>query len=623
MLLLTLLAAGTYQAEAARGNAALKVGYQNSMNTDAELVISTDQPGMNSTTALEPYVKDGAGTASVISSGTMNNAFYVREGAVRIGNGSEGEQVTVILNAVREDTLAYVMTGANSSFSVAGKNASVILDNATLQSGVNTSMVVGSPDGNGTLNITNGSFVDNHTSKGINFIIGAATSSTNHYNAHIHATYLKNPVFLGIGGTKYSGDYTTMADGKTQIGAGYVTVSNNSKLFCGDNGLVLGEGSLTVSCNSSVYAGYEQGTTNSLGVPNTPCGQADNYESSLGAIAGATSVVNITDGSSVNFGTGLKLGAFDDTTVTVNVGKDSQLNMAQRSSGAGKTYMGVKFNVTGSLGTYDRTWTQTGAAKSSTTVNVTEGGSVNLQEAYMGHSANAADAETVTVNIDEESAFTAASLQMDNGAVVTNKGVMQIAGALTVNGGKLVNSGSINGVVSFAAGDSADIITITDGEVVNSGTIGSAVEMSGGTLVLEDGSSVAGISATGGNILVDGEVFMSGNLEMDDTAALIFADDATIDLGDHEFVFNGGSIALTLTDQDISDIVLFKGAEVDIYTGREITLLDAEGNNIGSVQMSYNADGTVTLNTAAVPEPTSSMLGLMGLVAFTLRRRRK
>ncbi len=57
---------------------------------------------------------------------------------------------------------------------------------------------------------------------------------------------------------------------------------------------------------------------------------------------------------------------------------------------------------------------------------------------------------------------------------------MQIAGALTVNGGKLVNTGVINGVVNFAAGDGADIITSIGGEVVNSGTIASAFEMSGG-----------------------------------------------------------------------------------------------------------------------------------------------
>ncbi len=80
MLLFPLLAAGAYQAEAARNNKALVVGHRNSMEEDAVLIIGTDQTGMNSSIGLKPYVKDGAGTASVTGSDTMKSAFYVREG---------------------------------------------------------------------------------------------------------------------------------------------------------------------------------------------------------------------------------------------------------------------------------------------------------------------------------------------------------------------------------------------------------------------------------------------------------------------------------------------------------------------------------------------------------------
>jgi len=118
---------------------------------------------------------------------------------------------------------------------------------------------------------------------------------------------------------------------------------------------------------------------------------------------------------------------------------------------------------------------------------------------------------------------------------------------------------------------------------------------------------------------------MTGDMVLDGDAELIFADaDFTIDLGEYDVVFTGNSsIALTLGDADISEVVLFTGAREDSYSGYEVTLLDAEGNSTGTAVMQYNANGDVTLGIAAVPEPTSSMLGLVGLVAFTLRRRRK
>ena len=297
--------------------------------------------------SYKPYTIDTTGNVSISAGGTMNNALFVRESTVTAGNGTDGEHITVTLNPTLPGTVDYVFKGAGTSFSVAGKGATMKLDNATLKSTVASSMVVGSPDGNGTLIISNNSTLDNFTGKGINFLIGAGTSNK-HYDAHIHATYSENPkTIMGfeVGGTKYSsGDHATLKDG-SEIGAGYVTVEGESTLMSGSNGVVIGQGSLEIKGNSSAYFGYDNGALNDEGRPETPCGQADNFESCIGAIAGSTSSVSVTDGSTFSTGVGLKIGAFDDTKVTIEVGKDSLFEVADRTTGAAKTYIGTAFEV--------------------------------------------------------------------------------------------------------------------------------------------------------------------------------------------------------------------------------------------------------------------------------------
>jgi len=213
---------------------------------------------------------------------------------------------------------------------------------------------------------------------------------------------------------------------------------------------------------------------------------------------------------------------------------------------------------------------------------------------------------------------TGGELNIAAGAVVT-------VSSITIDGGSIVNNGTINGVVSMAMRSAGETINITDGELVNSGTINASINMSGGTLVAEAGSEIAGISATGGDILVEGDFTMTGDMVLDGDAELIFADaDFTIDLGEYDVVFTGNSsIALTLGDADISEVVLFTGAKDDTYSGYKVALLDEEGNSTGTAVLEYNEDGTVTLGAAAVPEPTTATLSLLALAALAARRRRK
>ena len=236
-----------------------------------------------------------------------------------------------------------------------------------------------------------------------------------------------------------------------------------------------------------------------------------------------------------------------------------------------------------------------------------------------------------TVTLDDSTATPIA--EGKESGLYIGKDAEVTARTLSIDGGKLVNNGKLT--VTGAADSTyalrtaaATPINITDGELVNSGTIEGAITMSGGKLVAETGSTIAGISATGGEIEVVGDITMTGNLVMDDAAALIFDDPtATISLKDCNFIFNGGNIAVTLTNEeldDLSQVVLFTNADAETNWGEyEVAIVDENGKTSGKAVLNFtdNATGDVTIT--VVPEPTSALLSLVGLVAFTLRRRRR
>lgn len=255
-------------------------------------------------------------------------------------------------------------------------------------------------------------------------------------------------------------------------------------------------------------------------------------------------------------------------------------------------------------------------------------GSINLSGTYSGVTFDVEQSGSGTINMNSSMSLNEVKLSDENGTggkLNIAAGAVVTAGSITIDGGSIVNNGTINGVVSMAMRAAGETINITDGELVNSGTINASINMTGGTLVAEAGSEIAGISATGGDILVEGDFTMTGDLMLDGDAELIFADaDYTIDLGKYDVVFTGNSsIALTLGDADISEVVLFTGAKEDTYSGYKVALLDEEGNSTGTAVLEYNEDGTVTLGAAAVPEPTTATLSLLALAALAARRRRK
>ena len=210
-----------------------------------------------------------------------------------------------------------------------------------------------------------------------------------------------------------------------------------------------------------------------------------------------------------------------------------------------------------------------GSSSELSSIKQSGSGSINLNGEYKGATFDVKQTGSDTINVNASMSLNEVTLTNENGEggkLNVAKGATVSVNSITIDGGRIVNNGTINGVVSMALRSAGDTIHITDGELVNSGTINASINMTGGTLVAEAGSKIAGLTATGGDILVEGDITMTGDLVLDGDAELIFGDaDSIIDLGDYEFVFNGSSIALTLGDKELEDVVLFTGAKENSY----------------------------------------------------------
>ena len=441
------------------------------------------------------------------------------------------------------------------------------------------------------------------------------------------------------GGYKYSYIQNSLTISGGSLSFGYV----------GDDieGIDSYRGTMTAFGNSSFSMTQTGGTMNVYGAVNLIAGATITQEDNAGATvlrdtvcmqgSGTTTFTQSADSATLVIG---KLGRAQISgtqNIVFNQSGDGLIHLAYGSNF--KPESTISLNQTGNGvinigGGHDTALTgalptnyaldQTTFESNNTTYNIDQSGAgtVNINGALTADTVKVSGESKLNLN---EDVSVNTLTQSEKAEITVAKDKTLVVNGLTISGGVFVNNGTINGVVSLAQSAEGESINITDGELVNSGTINASVNMTGGTLVAEADSEIAGISATGGDILVGGDFTMTGDMMLDGDAELIFADaDYTINLGEYDVVFSGNSsIALTLGDADISEVVLFTGARKDTYSGFEVTLLDAEGNSTGTAVMQYNANGDVTLGTVAVPEPTSSMLGLVGLVAFTLRRRRK
>lgn len=281
-----------------------------------------------------------------------------------------------------------------------------------------------------------------------------------------------------------------------------------------------------------------------------------------------------------------------------------------------KAYEGAAFSIS-----------QTGAGQinltadaSMTATSISQTGSGRLNVA--SEATLTAESVAISGSVTNAGLVAAESITVNNGTLTNNADI--IVSTLKVNGGQVVNNGTISGVSTFSADSSATVITITEGgELVNNSIIEKDIVMDGGSYIAVDGSTMAGLTATGGVFEVQGDITVTGDIEMTN-ADFIFADGASIDLSGNEFAFTGGNIAITLTDTALEDFV---GVETIFTNAGNVSGLDSVGATVTTadgeevrVELSINADGSVT--TILVPEPATATLSLLALTAMAARRRR-
>ena len=457
---------------------------------DDDYIITEETPGVtapavDSVVQYAPLVKDGGGNAIINASLTMSAALYVREGKLTV-SGSD----TIL--AVEPEKGGIQSGNAPTIFNVAGKNAMMVVDGATIQTSKGAALNVGGPDGNGELIIKNQGKVYNKP-QGSSLFIGYPVGNYTYNNVH-------GTTVSGTDSTPYQGISTTGADGVTEFGRGVVTVEGESELWTGYSGVFVGEGELNVKDKSSVYVGYDMGL---LKFPNSLSAQFGRNNS--------TSVINITGGSLLSMGSYLGIG-YDvsnqnniDVTVKID-GEGSQLKIDSKYG----AFIGYKDAVTSKI-----------------SISLTDGGNMTLPQLCMGASS---DTNNVQFSVDEKSSLNVTSLlQLGSIVDLDSAGTIQAGSIVMQKGSTLKNSGKL----------SAATIEIGDGGVLeNDGTVtGSLSALSGSTIkqvytgTAQTGAAPITLGTTDSWSMLSGSVFVLiptidviDNLNASNEVAVLVAD---------------------------------------------------------------------------------------------------
>ena len=272
------------------------------------------------------------------------------------------------------------------------------------------------------------------------------------------------------------------------------------------------------------------------------------------------------------------------------------------------------------------------------------GGTINLAGEFKGATFDISQsAVNGKINLDGT---------MNAGTVEQKAGTLTVGaeGVLTVNkmkleGGVFINNGTVNGPqasqvatlaeegdISTTTDAEATFITIAGGEYKNFGTTNADILVDGGTLTLENGSSVGNIEMKSGSILVTndektatiGSITLSGgSITFEADAQLTLQTGAVVDLGE------GVEIIVMMSADELaaleggSNVTLFDaGTNTMKFNNTLITFKDDQNNEVKATVTGNTTGGNVTVN-AVVPEPTTATLSLLALAALASRRRRK
>ena len=231
------------------------------------------------------------------------------------------------------------------------------------------------------------------------------------------------------------------------------------------------------------------------------------------------------------------------------------------------------------------------------------------------------------------------------GTITVAEGKTLNVNKMKLEGGVFINNGTVNGPmasqvatlaeegdISTTTDAEATFITIAGGEYKNFGTTNADILVDGGTLTLENGSSVGNIEMKSGSILVTndkqtatvGSITLSGgSITFEADAQLTLQTGAVVELGEGvEVIVQMSADALAALEAG-SNVTLFDaGTNTVEFNNTLITFKDDQNNEVKATVTGNTTGGNVTVN-AVVPEPTTATLSLLALAALASRRRRK
>ena len=392
--------------------------------------------------------------------------------------------------------------------------------------------------------------------------------------------------------------------------------------------------------NSGSFAGYDftvsGGATLKIGTSGTSklglVTKADFIIADAAVIAGVVEL-----GYS---GTGANYDAFG--TVTLQH-KDSRLTAQKiQFQGGGDTTKNTSNALSMSNGTLE--FTAEGAVLSGDygAVNITGGEVVVKKDQSMSTNTNLnVSLSNMAFNIAADKTMALGEGVTTSGEITTKgNGTLRFKGAAAMNkatldaGSKAVFEKGLT-ASELSLGESAMLVATTVSELTLTAGAGSAVIKTS-----ELPTTLTSVTVT------DSATLQAGGSATGLGASLTMSDGSTLEINGTGGVVLGGALTLgseinlgsslvdkiaKLTEGD--SLVLFTEVTGLSYSGQTVALMSTEvapvdaatvfnGLNTGVYEIAFAQD-SVSINMLSIPEPTSSMLGLVGLVALTFRRRRK
>lgn len=555
-------------------------------------------------------VKAGTGELVIDKDLTMNNPFVIDQGKVSIKNA------TVVSD--RDNS-------ANYTCGLSIADATLELDNAHFTSTISGySFCVGNRDGGASkLILKNGSSV-----KTAHYVFaGYAGNGNTDYRA-------------GLDATPATGDAVQRAE--IQVLSGSELSAGSSLQFANVDVLVDGAG--------SVLRDNHRGQIKNQW-PESYFAYGSNFETNI----------DVTGGGVLDLNWDVYTCKKDNSRAILNIkgaGVDGETGetVASSISVAGTAYLSMTEDYNYETSTNINTG-------SYTELNILEGGKAEISQLVMG-----VDAGEAKVTIDKDSTYTGVTMRVGTNGTLDNSGKLALvsgdttvwptdgnsnysdcvtkytASELSVEGGKVINSGSL----------SVDTINITAGSLTNTGTINGDIFVDGGTFTMADDAVAAGLTATSGTINLSGNVTFTGAVSLGgsvsesslallggdtETLTVYIAKDTNIVLDDSILSVDGQQFVVgdnTEIIVDLGNVAYEEGTQLFTLSGSDGTLLTDtaaaledkvtviwEDEESGTRQEASGNEVRGSIATVVVPEPTTATLSLLALCGLCARRRRK